>query len=220
MSNDQFTQNQLVSDGGAYNVIAVSFEDDNNAYKALTVLKELDSEARIGVQEGVVVERAEDGQVIEKDRSESEVLASTAGGGLVGLLVGIIGGPVGMLIGGTTGLLIGSMFDLADYDETDSALAGISGAVKVGRTALLAVVSERSHEVVDSAMSELGGSVLRRSVADVEAEVAAAEDAARKAKREARKELVQAHHEQNKAAISAKVDALKTKVHRGNKTPA
>lgn len=220
MSNDQSTHNQLVEAGGAYSVIAVSFEEDNNAYKALTVLKELDSEGRIGVQEGVVVERAEDGQVIEKDRTESGVLTSTAGGGLVGLLVGIIGGPVGMLIGGATGLLVGSMFDLADYEETDSALAGISGAVKVGHTALLAVVSERSHEVVDSAMSDLGGTVLRRSVAAVEAEVAAAEDAARKAKREARKELVQARHEQNKTAINAKIDELKTKLHRGQKTPA
>ena len=220
MTNDQFTQNELVPDGGAYNVIAVSFEEDNNAYKALTVLKELDSEGRIGLQEGVVAERGDDGQVVEKDETESEALVGTASGGLVGLLVGIIGGPVGMLIGGSTGLLVGSMFDLADYDETDSALAGISGAVKVGHTALLAVVSERSPEVVDSSMAELGGTVLRRSVADVEVEVAAAEDAARKAKREARKELVKAHHEKNKAAINAKVDALKTKVHRGKKTPA
>ena len=220
MSNDQSTQNQLVPDGGTYNVIAVSFEDDNNAYKALTVLNELNSEARISLQEGVVAERGDDGQVVEKDRTEPELLPGTASGGLVGLLVGIIGGPVGMLIGGSTGLLVGSMFDLADYDETDSALAGISGAVKVGHTALLAVVSERSHEVVDSAMADLGGTVLRRSVADVEAEVAAAEDAARKAKREARKELIQARHEQNKAAINAKADALKTKVHHGQKTPA
>ena len=70
MSNDQSTQNQLVPDGGAYNVIAVSFEDDNNAYKALTVLNELNSEARISLQEGVVAERGDDGQVVEKDRTE------------------------------------------------------------------------------------------------------------------------------------------------------
>jgi hypothetical protein len=69
-------------------------------------------------------------------------------------------------------------------------------------------------------MSDLGGTVLRRSVADVEAELAVAEDAARKAKREARKELIQSRHDQNKAAIHAKVDKLQTKLGRGQKTTA
>ena len=38
-----------------HNVIAVSFEDDRNAYEALTSLKELDSQKRVGVGEAVVV---------------------------------------------------------------------------------------------------------------------------------------------------------------------
>jgi uncharacterized membrane protein len=130
--------------------------------------------------------------VIEKDRIESMFLPSTAGGGLIGLLIGIIGGPFGMLIGGTAGLFVGSVFDLADIEETDSALGGISSSVRVGHTALLAVVTEQSPEVIDAAISGLGGTVLRRSVADVEAEIAAAEKAERKAKWEARKELLRA----------------------------
>lgn len=212
MSDQQITHNELVTEGsGAYSVIAVSFEDDANAYNALTVLKELDSQRRIGVQEGVVVERADDGQVIEKDRIESSFLASTAGGGLVGLLIGILGGPLGMLIGGTTGLLVGSLFDISDIEETESALAGISSAVKIGHTAVLAVVTEQTHEVIDTAMSSLGGTVLRRSVADVESEIAAAEEAERKAKHEARKQLIETRRAQSKAAVDAKLDELKAK---------
>ena len=41
----------------------------------------------------------------------------------MGLLLGIIGGPFGVLIGGATGLMVGSLFDLAGYEETDSALS-------------------------------------------------------------------------------------------------
>lgn len=201
-------------------MISVSFEDDRNAYNALTLLKEIDSQHRVGVQEGVVVERAEDGQVIEKDRIESMFLPSTAGGGLIGLLIGIIGGPFGMLIGGTAGLFVGSVFDLADIEETDSALGGISSSVRVGHTALLAVVTEQSPEVIDAAMSGLGGTVLRRSVADVEAEIAAAEKAERKAKWEARKELLRGRHEHDQAAIKAKIEELKAKLHHGQKAPA
>lgn len=199
-------------------VIAVSFENDGDAYKALTVLGELGSQNRIGVQEAVVAARGEDGQVVTKDRLESPSMPGTATGGVLGLLVGIIGGPLGVLVGGTYGLFVGSLFDIYDADAADSALGAISSSVKVGHAALLAVVDEPSTEIVDAAMSDLGGTIARRPLAEVEAEIAAAEDAERKAKREARKELHRARRDRDKAAVNAKVDELKGKFHHGQQT--
>jgi uncharacterized membrane protein len=199
-------------------VIAVSFEDDGNAYKALTLLEELASQRRIDVQEAVVVARGEDGQVVTKDSVESSSPPATATGGMLGLLVGIIGGPLGVLVGGTYGLLVGSLFDMYDADAADSALGAISSSVKVGHTALLAVVDEPSTEIVDAAMSDIGGTVARRPLAEVEAEIAAAEDAERKAKQEARKELHRSRRERDKAAVNAKVEELKGKLHHGQQT--
>ena len=54
--------------------------------------------------------------------------------------------------------------------------------------------------------------MLRRSVADVEAEVAATEKAQRKAKLEARNELIRGRRRHDKAAISAKLAELKDKL--------
>ena len=203
-----------------HSVIAVSFEDDGNAYKALTLLGELGSRHRIGVQEAVVVARGEDGQVVAKDRLESSSVPGAATGGLLGLLIGIIGGPLGVLVGGTYGLFVGSLFDIYDADAADSALGAISSSAKVGHAALLAVVDEPSTEIVDAAMSDLGGTVARRPMAEVEAEIAAAEDAERKAKREARKELHRARRDRDKAAVNAKVEELKGKLHHGQQTEA
>jgi hypothetical protein len=90
--------------------------------------------------------------------------------------------------------------------------------VKLGHTALLAVVEEQSVEVVDTAMADLGGTVARRAVADVEAEIAAAEEAERTAKQEARKELNRAHRERDRAAVDAKLEDLKAKLHHGQPT--
>ena len=216
MSNEHLTSNQPTTTGwDGHNVISVSFEDDHEAYHALTLLKELDSQQRIGVQEAVVAVRGEDGQLVQKDGTESPNLVGTASGGLIGLLVGIIGGPLGVLIGGGTGLMVGSLFDLADSEDSDSALSAISSSVQAGHTALLAEVVEPTPEVIDTAMTEIGGTVLRRPVDEVEAEIAVAEQAERKAKREARKELLQSRHEHNKAAAHAKVETLKAKVHHG-----
>jgi uncharacterized membrane protein len=138
-------------------------------------------------------------------------MLGTAGGGVIGLLIGIIGGPLGMLIGGAGGVYAGALFDIHDAGEVESALAAISSSVQVGRTALLAVVTEQSPDVIDTSMSELGGTVLRRSVADVEAEVAAAKKAQRKAKLEDRKERIRGRQRHGKAAISAKTAELKDK---------
>ena len=194
------------------NVIVVGFAEDDRAYEALTTLKQLASQGQIGLDEAAVVIRDENGHVEVKDQVGDPSYEGTATGGIVGLLIGILGGPLGILLGGATGLAVGSLFDLADAEDSDSALTEVSKTVKVGRTSLLAQVVEQSPEVVNSAMSRLSGTVVRRSVADVEAEIAAAEVAQREAKRKARAELRKARHDKRYAEAHAKVEELKAKV--------
>jgi uncharacterized membrane protein len=202
------------------NVIAVTFKEDPSAYEALTKLKELESQRQIGMRGAAVVARDETGQVLVKDQVADESFEGTATGGLVGLLIGILGGPFGILIGGATGLLVGSLFDENDADETESVLAEISKSIAVGRDTLLAEVSEQTTEVIDTAMTALGGTVLRRDAGDVEAEIAAAEDAQREAKRKARKELLHARHEKHIERIREKIAELMAKLHRHKKAAA
>jgi uncharacterized membrane protein len=207
------------------NVIVVSFgddpENDKNAYQALTDLKELDSQDQIKITGAAVVDRDLDGRIDIKSQVGDTQYEGTAIGGTTGLLVGILGGPLGVLLGGSYGLLVGSLFDMNDVETTQSVLAEISDEVRPTRTAVLAQVTEQSPEVIDTAMAKLGGHVLRRSVVDVEEEIAAAEEAQAKAKREAKKELHEAHvqqakadAQQRKADAHAKVEELKAKLHR------
>ena len=201
------------------NVIVVSFEEDASAYEALTKLKELQSQRQIGMRGAAVVARDETGQVLVKDQVADESFAGTTTGGLVGLLIGILGGPFGILIGGVTGLLIGSLFDEDDADDTESVLAEMSKTIQVGHDYVLAEVTEQSPEVIDTTMAGLGGTVLRRDAGDVEAEIAAAEHAQREAKRKARKELLHTRHEKHIEHIREKISELMAKLHRHKKVP-
>jgi uncharacterized membrane protein len=200
------------------NVLVVSFgedpENDKNAYQALTDLKQLDSQGQIKIAGAAVVTRDLDGRVDVKSEVGNDPYTGTATGGMIGLLVGIIGGPLGVLLGGATGVLVGSLFDIDDVETTESVLGDISKQVHPTRTAVLAQVTEQSPEVIDTAMARLGGEVLRRSVVDVEQEIAAAQEAQRKAKREARKELQQARLAKHKEDAHAKVQELKSKLQR------
>jgi uncharacterized membrane protein len=195
------------------NVILVSFTEDSPAYEAFTNLKELDEQGQVSLKGAAIVQRGEDGGIITKDSVDSEQYAGTATGGLIGLLVGILGGPFGVLIGGATGLLIGSLYDMDDADHTESVLAEFSSAIRPGQTVVLAEVDEQSNDVVDQAMASLGGTVVRRPVEEVEAEIAAAEHAQRAAKREARKELLETKRSRAKDEIRRIVDALKQRAH-------
>jgi uncharacterized membrane protein len=200
------------------NVMVVSFgedpENDANAYQALTDLEQLDSQGQIKIAGAAVVTRDPDGRVDVKSEVANDSYAGTASGGAIGLLLGIIGGPLGMLLGGTYGVLVGSLFDIDDATTTESALGEISKQVQPTRTAVLAQVDEQSPEVIDAAMARLGGQVMRRPAFEVEQEIAAAEDAQRKAEREAREELHKARVEKSKEDAHAKVEELKAKLHR------
>jgi uncharacterized membrane protein len=197
------------------NVLVVSFAVDDNAYAALTELKELDSQGQIGVNSAGVVVRQEDGHLLVKDEISDDDVVGTATGGIVGLLIGVLGGPLGILIGGATGLLIGSLFDLDDEDESESVLSEIARAARVGHTTLLAEVDEPSREVLDNAMASLSGSVLRRPVVDVEAEIAAAEEAQQAAKRQARKVLREQRRDKARSEVHEMIERLKAKLHHG-----
>ena len=194
-------------------VLAVNFDDDTKAYTALTSLKELNDQHQLELQGAAVVVRREDGSVETKDEIGDPEFVGTASGALVGLIVGVIGGPLGVLLGGYTGLVIGSVVDMGEADDTESALGDVARSVGPGHPALVAVATEQSAEVVDTAMGSLGGSVMRRPLDVVLAEIATAEDAQRAAEKEARKKLREEREAKAKADVNAKIEELKAKVH-------
>jgi uncharacterized membrane protein len=209
MSTDYFSPN---------NVLVVTFGDDPehdaSAYQALTDLEQLDGQGQIEIAGAAVVARNADGRVDVKSQVGNDSYVGTASGGTIGLLLGIIGGPLGILLGGAYGALVGSLFDISDVATTDSVLGEISKQVQPERTAVLAQVTEQSPEVIDTAMARLGGRVLRRPVFEVEQEIAAAQDAQRTAEREARGELRKARLDKSKEDAHAKVEELKSKLRR------
>jgi hypothetical protein len=70
----------ISSSMSSLNVLAVTFDEDANAYEALTNLKELESQHQIGLRAAAVVGRAEDGEILSKDELGLDGLSATATG--------------------------------------------------------------------------------------------------------------------------------------------
>ena len=196
-----------------HNVIAVSFEDRSKAYQALSELKGAGLEGRVEVLSASIVTRDEQGRLDAPEGGDTAGGAATLGGSLIGLMIGVIGGPIGMLFGWTGGLLVGGAFDIRRADASDSALGEISRYIPLGGTAVVAEVNEYAVEVVDKLMTEQGGTVYRRSAEVVLAELEAAEEAYREAQKEAdrvareeRKAERRQNAEERKAALKEKLN--------------
>jgi len=200
-------------------VVVVGFKENDKAYEAFSTLKSLSDQQQLTARSAAVVERNQAGTLQIKDSFDADSGVATTGGGLTGMLLGVIGGPVGMLLGLTGGALAGGSFDMRRGDEQDEVLTQLNAAINPGHTVLVAQVNEPTVGVLDNAMGDLGGVVVRRSEADVLSELEAAEDAAHAAQAAARKTM----REKKKAEIKEKredrIAALKAKFH-GHKEAA
>ena len=107
-------------------------------------------------------------------------MAGTAAEGLMGALLGVLGGRIGYSSAGPTGFMVGSMFDSRRGRVGLGSWARSRPRARFDHSALLAMVDERSPEVVDAAMSKVGGTLCAGPMADMETEIAAAEDASAK----------------------------------------
>jgi len=190
-----------------HNLIVVTFPDDSKAYEALSKLNQANRAGRVSVQSAAVVRRDALGRISVPEGADAVMGAGVMGGGLLGLLLGVVGGPVGVFFGFGTGALVGSLFDVRRAERESGVLGLIADSLPLDRCALVAEADEFAVEVVDGEMSALGGTVLRIPAAEVLAAVEAVEKAAAAAEREAERVL----HEERKQQVKAKFDEIEAK---------
>ena len=191
------------------NIVLLTWDHSGTAYEAFSKFRDLDS-AAITIVASAVVERNDRGQLRVTDGRDNDLGLSTLGGGGIGALIGILGGPLGVLLGFATGALIGSTVDAERTFDADDALTVFSSALPAGRTGVIAEVEETDPAVLDDFAKSTGAELLRRPEDEVLDEVAAAEDAAidsADAAREKAKEAKKAERKEKREERIAKIKA-------------
>lgn len=194
------------------NAVVVSFTDRAKAFEAFSALKGIAADGRVGLRSAHLVTRDEQGRLSVPEGVRTDGATGTWGGGIVGLLIGILGGPIGMLFGWTGGMLVGGAFDASRADRSLGVLDEISDSIPLGGTAIIAEAEEFALEVLDNEMAALGGQVFRRPAEAVLAELEAAEDSYQAAKKDADRRAREERREERRENFEERKTALKDKL--------
>ena len=152
------------------NLLIVNYKNESNAYQALTELEALND--YYFIDQAAIVKK-ENGEYVVKEDYDSGVKTAddTVKGGLIGGLLGLLGGPVGVLLGGGAGAAIGGIKDTADFlkdfDLADYAFAHIGE----GETVLLLLADEKGNAALNEKLNAFDVTIRRFSVSAVENEL-------------------------------------------------
>lgn len=191
-------------------IIAVIFNDEEDAYRGVKSLRELHDDGSITLYASGVIKKLADGRVtVLQEADEGPV--GTGVGLLTGSLIGLLGGPVGAVVGASVGTAGGMVFDLAKLGISEDFLYDVGRNLEPEKTAVVAEVWEEWVTPVDARMEAAGGMVYRRVRGDiVDAQFERDADALN-AEIEQLEAEIKSSNAEAKAKLQAKLDETKAK---------
>jgi len=147
-------------------ILVVVFENESKAYEGSQALREMEIEGSIHLYAKVVLIRDADGKVRVKQSSDMGA-AGTAGGLVIGALIGLFGGATAAAIGAGAGMFGGFLHDMAHLGVGQDYLDGVGKSLKPGKAAVVAEIWEDWILPVDTKMEVLGGVVFRHTRKDI-----------------------------------------------------
>jgi len=153
--------------------IVIVTPTESGAYDALKALKELDRDGTIELYASAVLTKGSDGTLSVKEReNDTRTGVGTMLGLSIGALIGLLAGPAGVVTGAAagaaaTGAAAGGVADIGMTGVAGDFLHEVARNLQPGTFALVASVWEDWTVPVDTAVTKLGGKVMRQGSHDV-----------------------------------------------------
>lgn len=153
-------------------VAVMVFDQNSIAYEAFSKIKNNQGSA-YQIHQLAVVEKSEDDKHFSiKDIIDLQTASNLNRGGFIGMLVGILGGPLGVLFGWILGDLVAAGITASEQKDTKTIFDKISKQITAGQTGLLMYYEEEDNEALNAiVMNELHGVITRFDYEDIQEEV-------------------------------------------------
>jgi len=196
-----------------YNIVAAIFEVESEGYQALTTLAKTPILNDTTVLQMALVKR-DNGFLKICDSFDSGIHSTndTLIGGLVGSVIGMLGGPIGMLLMGSYGALAGSLVDAGDSAGNASLIEKVAEKLLDGEMAMIALVDETNEAELDNALAAYKVTIARFDAVVIAEEVEEAQKIQKEMARQTRRQLREARKQERKEKREARRDKFKADV--------
>jgi len=192
-------------------MLVVVFDNEKKAYEGEKALLQLDREGSLSVYAHAVLAKKADGTTVVLQSDDSGPIGTLLGT-TWGALIGLLGGPIGAAIGAGAGLVAGSAADLKELRLGSDFIADVTKLLLPDRVAVVAEIDEDWTTPVDTRMEAIGGTVVRRSLSEVQEKIDDEHVAAMKADLAQMKAEHAKAQADRKAKIQEKINQLETKL--------
>ena len=145
-------------------ILVAAFPAEDAGEEALKALKQARKQRQIYFEDAAVISQDAEGGVHYHETGDMSTGKGAGAGAIVGGLIGILGGPSGIVIGAGAGALIGGAFAHGDAGFDDKGLERLGVALKPGTSAVALVTSDAflhavRKQVNDTDMREALGNI-------------------------------------------------------------
>lgn len=181
------------------NIVLAVFNVESEAFQAMTELRQ--EPIRVGsvVSQAILVTNQNDRIKVEDTFDTGvETRDDTVRGTWIGALVGIIGGPLGILLGLSTGGLIGYSIDLSDFKKNIKLMNNIAEKLGDSQYAIIALAQEGEVDAINSKLTKFDVQIERFDAAEVRQEVKQVEEFQESLEKDAKKKASEERKEEFK----------------------
>ncbi|MCR4610633.1 MAG: DUF1269 domain-containing protein [Lachnospiraceae bacterium] len=191
------------------NIIVSLFDVESESFQAMTGLKQDPGSADNFISQAALVKK-KNGTLSLLDSFDTGANSSdnVAMSGLIGMAIGILGGPIGILLGGSIGALTGMGIDAMDSKDEASFIQCVAAKLDDDDVAIIALASENNEDYFDGRLSAYKTTIVRYDAAVVAAEVDEAEEFQREMDRQAKEAIRKHKNDEFKAKVEKKRDEL------------
>lgn len=185
------------------NIVVAVFAVESEGFQTFTELRQAVSGKDYFVSSAALVKKnAEVCNVLDAFDTGAHTANDALAGGLIGMMLGILAGPLGVLLGGSFGTLVGMDVDAVDTVHNVSMLDQIAGKLDDGMVAIIALADESSEDGLDAKLSAHNAVVARFDAEVVADEVDKAYEKQAESARLAKMEMQKKESEQAMADLA------------------
>ena len=138
------------------NIVIVNYKVESETYQALSQLKRDITNSNYTISQAVIVKKV-NGKLEAQDGFNADLSAGDDAwtGSLVGSLIGILGGPIGILLGGSVGMMIGGAVDASDAAKNASLIEKAGDCITEGETAIILLAQEEYETALTAKLNRI-----------------------------------------------------------------